>query len=152
MMIDYTIFSFSDLKQRINNTSTSTAQPTSKFQTRHYVAPEFRRQGSLQRKACNIILDSQRINSPCPDSQMGVELSTRPESRASVGKPGKLGTVRPESRNGGLAHSTPRPNSQATNKYYPGDSVGNHTFDSVGNQTLDSAIEHSGQWDAASYV
>lgn len=96
--------------------------PTGKFQTRHYVAPEFRRQGSLQRKACNINCEDMRVHSPA--SPLSDDLQYRPDSRAS------------------LANSTPRPNSRAA-LFYPNE----HSF----NRTLDSVGDHT-DWDSASYV
>ena len=94
-----------------------------KFQTRHYVAPEFRRQGSLQRKACDINFDDNRVHSPA--SPLNDDMPYRPESRAS------------------LTNSTPRPNSRAA-MFYPNENSFNRTLDSVG--------DHAGDWDSASYV
>ncbi|KAL4229885.1 hypothetical protein ACF0H5_010276 [Mactra antiquata] len=95
-----------------------------KFQTRHYVAPEFRRQGSLQRKACNINFEDIRVQSPT--SPLNDDAHYRPDSRASI------------------THSTPRPNSRAA-VFYPYDQALNRTLDSTGQ-------EHNGDWDTASYV
>ena len=116
---------FSDIKHRIHGgaaAAAASAAAAGKFQTHHYVAPEFRRQGSLQRKAGNINFEDLRVHSPVsPD----IEQLYRPDSRTS------------------LSHSTPRPSSR-TAVYYP--------KDTLGNRTIDSAIEHSGEWDSASYV
>lgn len=88
------------------------------------MAPEFRRQGSLQRKACNINFEDIRVQSPtsplCDDTQY------RPDSRASI------------------THSTPRPNSRAA-VFYPYEQGLNRTLDSTGG-------EHASDWDTASYV
>ncbi|XP_045205573.2 protocadherin beta-15-like [Mercenaria mercenaria] len=112
-----------DLKTRVHGVIV----PPGKFQTRHYVAPEFRRQGSLQRKACDINFEDNRVHSPV--SPLTDDLSYRPESRASLAN--------------SLANSTPRPNSRAA-MFYPND----HSF----NRTLDSVGDHATDWDSASYV
>ncbi|XP_060595474.1 protocadherin gamma-A11-like [Ruditapes philippinarum] len=106
-----------DLKNRVHGVVPG------KFQTRHYVAPEFRRQGSLQRKACDINFEDNRVHSPA--SPLSDDTPYRPESRAS------------------LANSTPRPSSRAA-MFYPNE----HTF----NRTLDSVGDHTSDWDSASYV
>ncbi|XP_052283383.1 protocadherin gamma-B4-like isoform X2 [Dreissena polymorpha] len=112
-----------DLKNRVANTS-SQVSVNNKFQTHHYVAPEFRRQGSLQRKACDINFGDICMHSPA--SPLTELPNCRPESRAS------------------LAHSIPRPNSQASAAFYP--------KEGCGNMTIDSALDQSASWDAASYV
>lgn len=106
-----------DLKSRVHGV------PAGKFQTRHYVAPEFRRQGSLQRKAKDINSEDIKIHSL--HSPINDTICYRPESRGS------------------LANSTPRPNSRAA-LYYPQDTGFNRTLDSVG--------DHTSDWDSASYV
>lgn len=62
-----------DMKQRVNGG----VKPV-KFQTHHYVAPEFRRQGSLQRKACNINCDD--LNTISPTGLDGDEVFCRTET------------------------------------------------------------------------
>ena len=110
-------FIFSDKSLKGHNSTPN------KLKTHHYVAPEFRRQGSLQRKACDINFDDLKI--PSPSSPISDELTCHPESRASV------------------THSTPRPNSRAA-LFYPKEFTSSRNMDNI--------PDHVSEWDSASYV
>ena len=99
--------------------------PPGKLKTRHYVAPEFRQKGDLQRQACNLQFDDIRTHSPQTNtSDLDLDLCCNPSTSSCS-----------------LSHSTPRPNSRQALPY-------RKHYSHEG--TLDSAIE-TNEWDA-SYV
>lgn len=100
--------------------------PPGKLKTHHYVAPEYRQQGDLQRQACNLQFDDLKIHSPpINTSDLDLDLCCHPSTSSCS-----------------LSHSTPRPNSRLAVPY-----LKDYSHD----MTLDSACE-SHEWDTASYV
>lgn len=98
--------------------------PPGKLKTHHYVAPEYRQKGDLQRQACNLQFDDLKIHSPHHDPS-DLDLCCHPSTSSCS-----------------LSHSTPRPNSRLASPY-----LKQFSHD----RTHDSACEPN-EWDTASYV